>query len=322
MREVIILMILILVMGGVEESKNSDGSEKTTYSSCSITSSEAILMSDRTNDNNQCWDGVNYKEYSLADDWCKGKVYNYMNSRYSIGHKIEYRISSTNCISSSSYTNNSVAQTDNIPVEQTEGSKNPDTSNKTTYSSCNITSSEAILLSDKTSDINQCWDGVNYKEYSLAEDWCKGKIYNYMNSRYLIGHSVEYRISSTNCISPSPNTNTSVAQTNTQLEEEHETTSQPVKYSIKVTLERTKSNGDNWDIFGGSPDIKMYIDNKYQGLCSDSYECEVEYTSSSSTLYFKIYDKDVSNDDFVGEGSCPINETCQLGQALVEINTI
>lgn len=76
--------------------ENSDGSDATTYSSCSITKSSAIFASDRAHDVSQCWDGVNYEEKSLASDWCGKKVNSYMG-RYTFGHSIQYKVSSTNC---------------------------------------------------------------------------------------------------------------------------------------------------------------------------------------------------------------------------------
>ena len=184
-----------------------------------------------------------------------------------------------------------------------EESKNSDGSNKTTYTSCSITESKAILATDRAKDVSQCWGGVNYKEESLAMDWCKKHVNSYMG-RYVFGHDVEFKVASTNCPQVSNNTNSEV------------------KYSIKVTLEKTKSNGSAWDIFNGRPDIQIYIDDNYQGLCRDTFECVTEFTSRKTNLYFKIYDKDKSSNDFVGKGSCQINETCEIGQSIVEINAI
>lgn len=88
------VLALSLVGCGAE---NSDGSDATTYSSCSITDSEAVFAGDRATDVSQCWDGVNYEEKSLAQDWCEQKVNNYMASQYTFGHSVEYRVASTNC---------------------------------------------------------------------------------------------------------------------------------------------------------------------------------------------------------------------------------
>lgn len=89
-----VLFISILASCG---GKNSDGSDATTYSSCSITSSQALLASDRAKDVQQCWDGVNYEEKSLAMSWCAEKVNTYMGAEYTVGHSVEYQVASTNC---------------------------------------------------------------------------------------------------------------------------------------------------------------------------------------------------------------------------------
>jgi hypothetical protein len=88
-----ILICSLFVASCVE---NSDGSDATTYSSCSITSSGATFASDRARDVSQCWDGVDYEEKSLALSWCGEKVNTYMG-RYIFGHSIQYVVSSTNC---------------------------------------------------------------------------------------------------------------------------------------------------------------------------------------------------------------------------------
>ena len=77
--------------------ENSDGSDATTYSSCSITNSEAIFAGDRAKDISQCWDGVDYKEKSLAQSWCSTQVSSYIDSEYTFGHSVSYLVSSTNC---------------------------------------------------------------------------------------------------------------------------------------------------------------------------------------------------------------------------------
>lgn len=77
-------------------SKNSDGSDATTYFSCSITDSSARLSEDRAKDMTQCWDGVDIKEKGKALDWCRKKVAQYM-TRYTVSHGFKYEVKSTNC---------------------------------------------------------------------------------------------------------------------------------------------------------------------------------------------------------------------------------
>ena len=95
MKKIIILASCILATSC--GSDNSDGSDATTYTSCSITSSEAILAGDRANDVSQCWDGVNYGEKSTATSWCAEQVTAYISSEYTFGHTVQYQVASTNC---------------------------------------------------------------------------------------------------------------------------------------------------------------------------------------------------------------------------------
>lgn len=92
MKYLSIAVIALLLTGCT----NSDGSDPTTYSSCSITSSSALFANHRASDVRQCWDGVDYEERSLAMSWCATKVNSYMG-KYVFGHSIEYQLASTNC---------------------------------------------------------------------------------------------------------------------------------------------------------------------------------------------------------------------------------
>lgn len=70
MKRLITVLATAFILTACGGSENSDGSKKSTYSSCSITKSEALLAGDRANDLKQCWDGVSYKEQNLAMKWC------------------------------------------------------------------------------------------------------------------------------------------------------------------------------------------------------------------------------------------------------------
>lgn len=78
---------------------NSDGSDKTTYSSCKITSSNAILASDRNHDLSQCWNAPNngYESQGDAIQWCEKQVNSYISNRYLFGHSVKYTAESTYC---------------------------------------------------------------------------------------------------------------------------------------------------------------------------------------------------------------------------------
>lgn len=97
MKRVLMILTASLVLSACGGGENSDGSKATTYSSCTITQSEALLAEDRANDLQQCWDGVDYEEQSLALNWCQQKVSAYIDSAYIVGHSVEYKVASTNC---------------------------------------------------------------------------------------------------------------------------------------------------------------------------------------------------------------------------------
>lgn len=78
-------------------------------------------------------------------------------------------------------------------------SDHSDSYESSTYSSCRITFSDAAYSEDRWSDLNQCWDGVNYRSESRALDWCGTMVNDYMNHRYTFGHTVEYRVSVSHC---------------------------------------------------------------------------------------------------------------------------
>jgi len=96
---IVSLVLVLTACGGIESTINSDGSSKTTYSSCQITDSKAIFASDRTNDLRQCWNaiGQGYTTKASALSWCKLKVSSYISSEYIFGHTVEYSVKSNNC---------------------------------------------------------------------------------------------------------------------------------------------------------------------------------------------------------------------------------
>lgn len=81
------------------------------------------------------------------------------------------------------------------------GSENSDGSLKSTYSSCKITSSSALLAADREKDLSQCWNasGDGYESAGDAKQWCASEANTYISNTYLIGHSVEYSVDSTYC---------------------------------------------------------------------------------------------------------------------------
>jgi hypothetical protein len=97
MRKLLILTVIFTLSacGG----SNNDGSSKSTYSSCKITSSEALFVADRSNDLKQCWNagGKGYESQGDALQWCAQQVNTYIANQYLIGHTVKYSVESTNC---------------------------------------------------------------------------------------------------------------------------------------------------------------------------------------------------------------------------------
>jgi len=94
-------------------------------------------------------------------------------------------------------------------------------------------------------------------------------------------------------------------------------------YTITTNVEAKKANGKSWDIFGGSPDIKIVVEGKpYYSLvkCKDTYRCTIEFVSTTDKWYIEVYDKDLQSDDLIGKGECEAGESCTLGLAKVEIS--
>ena len=78
---------------------------------------------------------------------------------------------------------------------------NEDGSSKFTYSSCKITSTDALFSSDRNKDLLQCWnaDGNGYESKGDAMQWCERTVNTYMSNNYIFGHSISYAVESTNC---------------------------------------------------------------------------------------------------------------------------
>ena len=96
MKYLIILTISLIIIGC---GANDDGSSKTTYSSCKITHSSALLTTDKNDDLSQCWNasGKGYESKGDALAWCQVEINTYMSKKYVLGHTIEYAVESTFC---------------------------------------------------------------------------------------------------------------------------------------------------------------------------------------------------------------------------------
>jgi hypothetical protein len=93
-------------------------------------------------------------------------------------------------------------------------------------------------------------------------------------------------------------------------------------YMLVVDVENLKSNGKNWDIGGGAPDIFLTIDREKLPLsaeCKNEYRCVIEFYSDAQDWYIEIFDKDGIVNDIIGRGNCAVNKTCTLGQGKIKI---
>ena len=94
-------------------------------------------------------------------------------------------------------------------------------------------------------------------------------------------------------------------------------------YNIKIDVDSSKINGKEWDLMGGSPDIKVLLDKEPLTLsqsCIDTYRCSYNFTSKEDEWYIEIYDSDIDSDDLIGKGDCEEGEECKLGLATVTIS--
>lgn len=93
-------------------------------------------------------------------------------------------------------------------------------------------------------------------------------------------------------------------------------------YTINIDVAPKKANGTEWDIMGGSPDIKVLVDKHplyISPSCRDTYRCSLNFTSKQDKWYIEVYDMDIDSDDLIGKGDCEEGEDCDFGLAKVRI---
>jgi hypothetical protein len=76
-------------------------------------------------------------------------------------------------------------------------------SDKSTYNTCRITDSGALLAAERANDIAQCWDIRHTKDKNDALGQCNTLVSSYMGRNYTFGHDITYQVSSSAC-PPSP----------------------------------------------------------------------------------------------------------------------
>jgi hypothetical protein len=108
-----------------------------------------------------------------------------------------------------------------------------------------------------------------------------------------------------------------------------------VRVNIKVKLKRTKSNGSNWDAFGGEPDIAICVDSdsgikcypdgdSVSGIlepeCQDSFRCTFRNISVPADGFeLTVVDVDLASNDTAGSEDCEVGKKCTVGRAKVTI---
>ncbi|OPX27182.1 MAG: hypothetical protein B1H07_02180 [Campylobacteraceae bacterium 4484_166] len=60
------------------------------------------------------------------------------------------------------------------------------TYNKSTYTTCKITNSTALLAENRERDERQCWSDGSQTDKTKALTWCTNKAYDYCNAQYMI----------------------------------------------------------------------------------------------------------------------------------------
>jgi len=68
-----------------------------------------------------------------------------------------------------------------------------------TYDTCQIQQSSALLATDRARDLSQCWRIQPTEDQRNALSQCKSLVSSYLSRQYVFGHSVEYSVSSSSC---------------------------------------------------------------------------------------------------------------------------
>ena len=93
-------------------------------------------------------------------------------------------------------------------------------------------------------------------------------------------------------------------------------------YNMRIDVASKKEAGRDWDIMGGSPDIKVIVDKRPLPLspsCVDTYRCNYSFSSVRDKWYIEVYDGDIDSDDLIGKGDCEEGEECNFGFAKILI---
>ena len=96
-------------------------------------------------------------------------------------------------------------------------------------------------------------------------------------------------------------------------------------YIATISVKSKKIDGKSWDIRGGYPDILLKLNREksyFDKSCKDKYKCIIQFESSDNSWYVEVYDKDLVSNDIIGNGTCKVNKTCEIGLAKVFIKEL
>lgn len=83
-----------------------------------------------------------------------------------------------------------------------------------------------------------------------------------------------------------------------------------------------RKDGNKWDLGKSTeaPDIRIAeLTTGTRGACEQTWTCSVTVVPVTNVLQFILSDNDLDADDEIGEGSCAIGKSCQIGVAKVTV---
>ncbi len=105
--------------------------------------------------------------------------------------------------------------------------------------------------------------------------------------------------------------------------------------TVKVKVQKTKSDGRSWDALGGEPDISICVSSDagttcypdgesemgiLEPKCRDRFRCTFTGVQvPSGEFEISVVDVDMAANDSIGSTYCSKGKTCNAGQAKVTI---
>lgn len=91
----------------------------------------------------------------------------------------------------------------------------------------------------------------------------------------------------------------------------------PICYRVRVELDRRKPSGLPWDTVGRPDPFIKDLGSGSSVSCENSYTCEFRAQNAADVIELFIEERDLSNHDEVGSGTCQLGNACRLGSASV-----